>query len=134
MQLDGECATAPPPPIHSSPPWNRSILSPIMQVLIPLCILPCSGMIVFKLERERPAYATHGDVLYYIKDRYLRTYDTATLRDNPLIATRRPGAGGANQARFYPRFRPPSNDEADAARREVGAKCTAKSFHCTEWK
>ena len=56
-------------------------------------------MIVFKLERERPAYATHGDVLYYIKDRYLRTYDTATQRDNPLISIRRAGTAGANQAR-----------------------------------
>ena len=28
---------------------------------------PCSGMIVFKLERERPAFATHGSQLYYIK-------------------------------------------------------------------
>lgn len=54
-------------------------------------------MIVFKLERERPAYATHGDVLYYIKDRYLRTYETATQRDNPLISIRRPGTAGANQ-------------------------------------
>lgn len=26
-----------------------------------------SGMIVFKLERERPAFATHGSQLYYIK-------------------------------------------------------------------
>ena len=26
-------------------------------------------MIVFKLEHERPAYAMHGGVLYYIKDR-----------------------------------------------------------------
>lgn len=24
-------------------------------------------MIVFKLERERPAYATHGTTLYYVK-------------------------------------------------------------------
>lgn len=29
--------------------------------------LCCSGMIVFKLERERPAFATHGSQLYYIK-------------------------------------------------------------------
>ena len=26
-----------------------------------------SGMIVFKLERERPAYAVHGNTLYYTK-------------------------------------------------------------------
>ena len=56
-------------------------------------------MIVFKLERERPAYAVHGDVVYYVKDRYLRTYDVASQRDNPLISVRRPGTSGANQAR-----------------------------------
>lgn len=28
-----------------------------------------SGMIVFKLERERPAYALHGNLLYYVKER-----------------------------------------------------------------
>ena len=59
-----------------------------------------SGMIVFKLERERPAYAVHGDVVYYVKDRYLRTYDVASQRDNPLISVRRPGTSGANQARI----------------------------------
>lgn len=48
-----------------------------------------SGMIVFKLERERPAYATHGTLLYYIKDRYLRQFDFASGRDNPLISIRR---------------------------------------------
>ena len=26
-----------------------------------------SGMIVFKLERERPPYAVHGNTLYYVK-------------------------------------------------------------------
>jgi coatomer protein complex subunit alpha (xenin) len=57
-------------------------------------------MIVFKLERERPAYAVHGDVVYYVKDRYLRTYDVASQRDNPLISVRRPGTSGANQARI----------------------------------
>lgn len=48
-------------------------------------------MIVFKLERERPAYATHGSLLYYIKDRYLRQFDYASGRDNPLISIRRYG-------------------------------------------
>ena len=57
----------------------------------PLC---CSGMIVFKLERERPSYATHGDTLYYVKDRYLRTYDYVSQRDNPLLAIKRPGSTG----------------------------------------
>lgn len=56
-----------------------------------------SGMIVFKLERERPAYATHGATLYYVKDRYLRTYEYNSQRDNPLISIRRPGSSGSNQ-------------------------------------
>ena len=58
----------------------------------------CSGMIVFKLERERPAYATHGGLLYYIKDRFLRTYDFSNQRDNPLITIRRPGSSGDSPA------------------------------------
>ena len=28
-----------------------------------------SGMIVFKLERERPAYVMNGNLLYYVKER-----------------------------------------------------------------
>lgn len=55
-------------------------------------------MIVFKLERERPAYAVHGSVLYYVKDRYLRTHDLAQGRDNPLIALRRPPTTTLNSA------------------------------------
>ena len=51
-------------------------------------------MIVFKLERERPAYATHGGTLYYIKERYLRAYDYQSQRDNPLISIRRSTTAG----------------------------------------
>ena len=50
-----------------------------------------SGMIVFKLERERPAYAHHQGTLFYVKDRYLRAYDYQSQRDNPLISIRRAG-------------------------------------------
>ncbi|CAM6027816.1 unnamed protein product [Sphagnum balticum] len=57
-----------------------------------------SGMIVFKLERERPAFAVQGGTLYYIKERYLRTYDFSSQKDNPLISIRRPGATAMNQA------------------------------------
>ena len=56
-------------------------------------------MIVFKLERERPAYSTSGGLLYYVKDRYLRTYDFATQRDNPLVIVRRVGASGTSSSR-----------------------------------
>ncbi|XP_031557525.1 coatomer subunit alpha-like isoform X1 [Actinia tenebrosa] len=44
-----------------------------------------SGMIVFKLERERPAYAVHGNTLYYVKDRYLRIYEFGTSKDVPVM-------------------------------------------------
>lgn len=44
-----------------------------------------SGMIVFKLERERPAYTVHGNILYYIKDRYLRKLDFTTSKDNSVV-------------------------------------------------
>jgi hypothetical protein len=57
-----------------------------------------SGMIVFKLERERPAYATHQGTLFYVKDRYLQSYDYQSGRDNPLISIRRAGAGAGGNA------------------------------------
>lgn len=55
-----------------------------------------SGMIVFKLERERPAYATHGGMLFYVKERHLRSYDFTNQRDTPLISIRRLGSSGAS--------------------------------------
>ena len=68
-----------------------------------------SGMIVFKLERERPAYATHGTVLYYIKDRYIRSYDYSTQRDNPLSAIRRNPAALYNQGPRTLSYNPAEN-------------------------
>ncbi|PNH11699.1 Coatomer subunit alpha-1 [Tetrabaena socialis] len=68
-----------------------------------------SGMIVFKLERERPACATHGNMLYYVKDRYLRTFDFATQRDNPLMSIRRAGSAGANQGPKTLAYNPAEN-------------------------
>ncbi len=52
-------------------------------------------MIVFKLERERPAYGTHGETLYYVKERHLRSYDFSSQRDSPLMSIRRVGSTGA---------------------------------------
>lgn len=49
-----------------------------------------TGLIVFKLERERPAYVSHrNQALYYVKDRYLRFYDIETSRDLPVLSVRR---------------------------------------------
>ncbi|QDZ18457.1 subunit alpha of coatomer [Chloropicon primus] len=53
-----------------------------------------SGMVVFKLERERPAFATHAGSLYFVKDRFLRLYDYSSQRETPLVSLRRGGGQG----------------------------------------
>ena len=45
-------------------------------------------MLVFKLERERPAYAVHQNILYYVKDRNLRKLDFTTSKDVPCMQLR----------------------------------------------
>lgn len=46
-------------------------------------------MIVFKLERERPAYAVHGNMLHYVKDRFLRQLDFNSSKDVAVMQLRR---------------------------------------------
>lgn len=53
-------------------------------------------MIVFKLERERLPCVAHADTLFYVKDRYVRSFDFRTQKDNPLISVRRSGTLGVN--------------------------------------
>ena len=57
-----------------------------------------SGMIVFKLERERPAFALSGDSLFYTKDRFLRFFEFSTQKDTQVIPIRRPGTTSLNQS------------------------------------
>ncbi|KAL6527457.1 hypothetical protein OROGR_016547 [Orobanche gracilis] len=57
-----------------------------------------SGMIVFKLERERPAFSISGDSVFYVKDRSLRAFEYSTQKDTQLIPIRRPGSNCLNQA------------------------------------
>jgi coatomer subunit alpha len=47
-----------------------------------------NGLIVFKLERERPAFAVHGDVVYYVRDKQVRSYDMASGADLGLLSVR----------------------------------------------
>lgn len=56
-----------------------------------------SGMIVFKLERERPAFSVSGDTMFYVKDRFLRFYEFSAQRDTQVISIRRPGSVSLNQ-------------------------------------
>ncbi|KAL7598916.1 hypothetical protein Lser_V15G21773 [Lactuca serriola] len=56
-----------------------------------------SGMIVFKLERERPAFSVSSDSLFYIKDRFLRFYEYSTQKETQILPIRRPGSVSLNQ-------------------------------------
>ncbi|TFK26152.1 coatomer subunit alpha-2 [Coprinopsis marcescibilis] len=51
-----------------------------------------SGLIVFKLERERPAFSVHQDTLYYVRDKYVRAYDFANGSDLGLLSVRKFGS------------------------------------------
>ncbi|TDH67571.1 hypothetical protein CCR75_000065 [Bremia lactucae] len=53
-----------------------------------------SGMIVFKLERERPAMDIHDSRAYYVKERYIRMYSFVDGSDVPVAAVRRTGTAG----------------------------------------
>jgi coatomer protein complex subunit alpha (xenin) len=66
-----------------------------------------SGMIVFKLERERPAFDSLANRCFYIKDRYLRVHEYSSGKDLPLVSLRRastnntPGIGGGPRVLVY---------------------------------
>ena len=47
-----------------------------------------NGMLIFKLERERPAFATHANFLYYVKEKYLRKLDFTTSKDVAVMQLR----------------------------------------------
>lgn len=40
-----------------------------------------TGLVVFKLERERPAHTVHGNGLFYVRDRYIRFCEIGTSKD-----------------------------------------------------
>ncbi|KAL8129264.1 hypothetical protein V2J09_018419 [Rumex salicifolius] len=56
-----------------------------------------SGMIVFKLERERPAFSVSGETMFYAKDRFLRLFEFSTQHDTQVMPFRRPGSTTLNQ-------------------------------------
>ncbi|PKA61099.1 Coatomer subunit alpha-1 [Apostasia shenzhenica] len=68
-----------------------------------------SGMIVFKLERERPAFSVSGDCLYYAKDHFLRFYEFSLQKDNQVIPIRRPGSVSLNLGPRTLSFSPTEN-------------------------
>jgi len=68
-----------------------------------------SGMIVFKLERERPAFSVSGDSIYYVKDRFLRSYEFSTQRDTQVMSIRRPVSASLNQGAKTLSYSPTEN-------------------------
>ncbi|CAK9178462.1 unnamed protein product [Ilex paraguariensis] len=68
-----------------------------------------SGMIVFKLERERPAFSVSGDSLYYVKDRFLRFFGYSSQKDTQVIPIRRPGSNNLNQSSKTLSYSPTEN-------------------------
>ncbi|XP_065175789.1 coatomer subunit alpha-like [Sycon ciliatum] len=46
------------------------------------------GMVVFKLERERPAYAVMGNSLFYVKDKQIRHCELGTSKDAVALTMR----------------------------------------------
>jgi coatomer protein complex subunit alpha (xenin) len=75
-----------------------------------------SGMTVFKLERERPAFDIQAGKCYYVKDRYLRLHEFDKSRDVPLVSFRRttsnttPGIGGGPRCLLYNSFNKAENN------------------------
>jgi coatomer protein complex subunit alpha (xenin) len=57
------------------------------------------------LERERPAYALHGNVLYYVKDRFLRKLDFTTQKDKAVMQLR----GGSRSPVYSMSYNPAEN-------------------------
>ncbi|GLV43141.1 Coat Protein (coatomer) alpha [Carabus blaptoides fortunei] len=64
-----------------------------------------TGMIIFKLERERPAYTVHGNMLYYVKDRHVRKLDFTTSKDVPVLQIK----GGGRTPVYCMSFNPAEN-------------------------
>jgi coatomer protein complex subunit alpha (xenin) len=48
-----------------------------------------SGLVVFKLEQERPAQVVYGDSIYYIKEKHVKKFDMTTVQDVALSNIRR---------------------------------------------
>ena len=51
-----------------------------------------NGLIVFKLERERPAFSLSGNQLYYVKDKVIRMADLSTGTNQGICSVRKLGS------------------------------------------
>lgn len=59
-----------------------------------------SGMIVFKLEHERPAFTVFGKLLFFIKDKLLKVFDLSTGKEKTSMTIRRSSVPLSGQPRY----------------------------------
>lgn len=55
-----------------------------------------SGLIVFKLERERPAHQVYQNQLFYVKNKIVHVHDFASGADQELLSVRQLGSQYTN--------------------------------------
>jgi coatomer protein complex subunit alpha (xenin) len=62
-----------------------------------------TGLIVFKLERERPGWDVHNEIAYYISGKSVRAYNFTNANDIALVAIKRghPGQTPAPRGLSY---------------------------------
>ncbi|TPP57565.1 Coatomer subunit alpha [Fasciola gigantica] len=60
-----------------------------------------AGFVVFKLERERPAFTVYKDYMFYVKAPFLRRLDLNAAKDIPIIQLRE-GRGTAASLAYNP--------------------------------
>ncbi|XP_059167634.1 coatomer subunit alpha-like [Physella acuta] len=63
------------------------------------------GMIIFKLERERPPFSVHNNILYYVKEKYLRKLDFTNSKDVAVMQLR----GGSRAPIYSMSYNPAEN-------------------------
>lgn len=51
-----------------------------------------NGLIVFKLERERPAFSIHQNILYYVRDKQVRQLDFQSGNDMAVLGVKKLGS------------------------------------------
>lgn len=81
-----------------------------------------NGMIVFKIQRERPAYTLADNLVFYVKDKQLRRLDLTTDKDVALVKLR--GPASFMQPFYSLQFNPAENSFLLTSRSHNHETCT----------
>jgi len=68
-----------------------------------------SGMLVFKLHKERPPSVVHENMVYYLKERYVRRLEIRSKKDVPLLLLRSHRTGPFEQQSASLEYNPSEN-------------------------